>query len=204
MALIAFVGLRAYLGMVMGGRPAHIFFGIEDIVDALEAARAVSAEAALPLGVELLEVRWIGSGSTRTLRVVLDRIGGVSAETCAEFSRQLDFLWEARSSERRDFGLEVTSPGPSRVLKTGRDFGRVVGRWVEVACATESGVRTVTGRVGSSDEEAVQLTDVDGATDGRMDIPLRTIERAKVLFVIGNPKPKRTENRRSLRRAKRG
>ena len=173
-------------------------------MDAREAARPVAEKVALPLGVELLDVRWTGGGSSRTLRIVVDRTGGVSVQTCADFSRQFDLLWEAENARPRDFGLEVTSPGPDRPLATERDFVRVVGRWIEVQYTGEQARRTVTGQVHSCADGLLHLRCLGGSSgdeETEMTIPLASIERAKVLFLIGAPKP--NTGKKSLRRSKR-
>ena len=200
-ALIAFNGSGVYYSMIAPGRCAYGFPSRSGRpVDALEAARSVAAEVAPLLAVELIEVRLTGSGHSDALRVIVDQDGGVSAETCADFSRRFDLLWEGRQAERRDFSLEVTSPGPNRALTAERDFARIIGRWVEIAYATESACRTVIGRVASCDGGRLHLTEVDGGTE-ETQISLGSIERAKVLFLIGSPRPKRAK--KSLRRSKR-
>lgn len=164
-------------------------------MESLEAVRAVAAEVVVPLGVELLDVRWAGGGSSRALKVVVDQAGGISADACAAISRQFDVLWEAKHVRRRDFGLEITSPGPDRPLATERDFARVVGRWIKVVYRTESGRASATGKVASCAEGKLLLV----GSDESVEIPLAAMERARMLFVIGSPALKG----KSLRRTKR-
>jgi len=161
------------------------------------AAGELAAHVTQPLGIELLEARWVGSGSSRLLRLIVDSDGGISADMCATVSRQFDVLWEAERGERRDFGLEVMSPGPNRPLSSAKDFSRVIGRWVEVRYTLDDERVTVTGQVASCRDDAVALTGLEEPVE----VPLASIEQAKIVFTVGNPTPKKKS--RLKRRSKR-
>jgi len=158
------------------------------------AAEVVAEQVVVPLGVELLEAKWIGPRTQRTLRLVVDSEGGVSADICAAVTQQFDLVWEAEEAAPRDFGLEVTSPGPNRPLVTERDFNRVAGKWVEVVYRDNEANRvTVLAQVDGAAEGILRMTGLDDVEN----IPLDDIERAKVVFTIGKPPtPKRTLERR--------
>jgi len=164
------------------------------------AARHVAARVTALLGIELLDVRWVGTGSARTLRLVIDRPTGVSADACAAVSQQFDVGWEADHGSRREFFLEVTSPGPSRPLVTEQDFARVVGRWVEVTYTrgTDADTHeraTVTAQVAACAGGALVL----GGLDEQLEVPLERIERARMVFMVGSPTAKRKPARRRKR-----
>jgi len=150
------------------------------------AARAVDA-----LGVELLESRWTGSGSSRCLRLVVDAPGGVNADTCAAASRQFDLAWEAANGRPRDFSIEVNSPGPDRPLATERDFNRVKGRWVEVEYKQGEETISMTAEVAECGPDALTLSGFEEPVL----VPLAGIQRARIVFAIGKPTPKRTVRR---------
>lgn len=158
------------------------------------AAEQVAEKVVVPLGVELLEAKWIGPRTQRTLRLVVDSEGGISADICAAVTQQFDLVWEAEHAIQRDFGLEVTSPGPNRPLVTERDFNRVTGKWVEVTYREGDTERiTVIAQVESAAEGVLRVTGLDNGEN----IPLNIIERAKVVFTIGKPPtPMRTSERR--------
>ena len=196
----------------------------EVCVELPESAGRIAEEVALQAGVEMLFVEEKGSGPTRVLRIVADVIGGISAETCASMSRQFDMLWEAEHGEQRQFGLEVTSPGPKRRLADERDFRLVTGRMIEVAYTTS--VNPTEPCLGSPDDsgelsetpERTVANEVTGkvlsCTDGVLvittdagDVPihLEWITKAKLVYLTGGSsvKSRRSSKRKASRRSKR-
>ena len=107
------------------------------------------AEAVAPvlaaLGLDLYDVELAGSGSGRTLRVTIDRDGGVDLEsitTATEaVSRVMDCAPEGVVAPRGSYTLEVTSPGLERTLRTPAHFERAQGSKVSVK--THSGTTTL-------------------------------------------------------------
>jgi len=85
-------------------------------------------------GVELFEARFFGSGPRSVLRITIDKVGaggggGVTVADCERVSSAVGAaLDEADFFGGRPYTLEVSSPGIDRVLKTERDFARIVGR----------------------------------------------------------------------------
>jgi ribosome maturation factor RimP len=180
------------------GRPVHV--NVDEIV------QQVASAIALPMGVEVIEIRWLGTGKARAARLVVDQDGGVSTDTCVAISKEFDLEWEARSAAPRDFSLEVTSPGPDRKLRTERDFARVTARWVQIERTGSTGPVTIVGKVARCTDGTLFLSEADGvapAEQGTLDcieVPLNEIHDAKVLFVIGTPTLKGKASRRTKRR----
>lgn len=156
---------------------------------------ALSSEILAPLGVDLIEAKWIGARNARVLRLIVDTDSGVSADTCAEIIRQFDLLWESQSEKPRDFGFEVTSPGPGRHLETQRDFLRVAGKWVDVLYGyDEENLTRVIAQVETCDETALTLSGFDEPER----VELSSIVQAKMVFTIGKPPtPQKTFERRT-------
>jgi ribosome maturation factor RimP len=73
--------------------------------------------------VEVLAVELAGGGRTPTLRIFLDRSGGVDLELCTRATRHLRDLL-------RDYNVEVSSPGPERPLTKLDHYHRFMGRRV--------------------------------------------------------------------------
>ena len=98
---------------------------------------AARVEVALP-AVEVLAVELRGP---EQLCVYVDRPEGVDHELCVEVTGMLrDFL------ER--YGLEVSSPGPERPLRTREHFAQATGRRVALRTAHElAGRKRVRGEV---------------------------------------------------------
>ncbi len=111
-------------------------------------------------GVDVLAVELKGHGSRQLLRVVIDRKGGVSVDTCQQISRELSRQLDGVDPIGGRYTLEVTSPGVDWPLTDQRAFERVEGRPVLVhrRCGDER-VEQVRGRVVSADVAAVQVDD---------------------------------------------
>ena len=117
---------------------------------------------ALP-GVEVLAVEL--SGPER-FTVYVDRDGGVDLALCQQVTRVLsDYL--------RDYGVDVSSPGPERPLRRPEHFERAVGRRVKLK--TER--RKLRGEVTRADADAVTVA----ADGGEVVIPYSEIVRGNLI-----------------------
>jgi ribosome maturation factor RimP len=83
------------------------------------------------LGYELAGIEWHGGGGRHnTLRVYIDREGGVNVDDCARVSHQVSGLLDVEEPIPGRYDLEVSSPGLDRPLLRERDFERFSGRRV--------------------------------------------------------------------------
>jgi ribosome maturation factor RimP len=115
--------------------------------------------------------------AAETLRLYIDRPGGVDLALCEQVTRELRDLLEA-------YGLEVSSPGIDRPLTKPEHFRRFLGSKVKVRTEEAiAGRRNFTGTLKDADDEAVAL-DADG-TEVR--IPLARIRRSNVIPDFGGP-----------------
>ena len=93
--------------------------GQESVV---ERARSTLEPVLVRDGYELVEVEWIRGGGRFTLRVFIDKPGGVNIDDCQVVSRIIEPAYD----------LEVSSPGLDRPLRTPEHFGRYAGQRVHV------------------------------------------------------------------------
>ena len=84
------------------------------------------------LGVDILSVSLGSSPGNRLLRVIVDKAGGVDADTLARISRGLSLQLDAEDMIGGRYRLEVTSPGLDWPLQSAADFSRHQGEWVKV------------------------------------------------------------------------
>src|SRR3954452_5211785 len=101
-----------------------------------------------------VEVLLLERANASTMRVVIDRPGGVDLALCERVTNHLrDLLL--------DTGLEVSSPGPERPLTKPDHFRRYIGRRARVRTREEhGGHRSFTGElVGASDEQVTVAAD---------------------------------------------
>ncbi len=80
-------------------------------------------------GIELLEVELRKEDDVQTLRVFIDRDEGVDLNTCTIATRAIQDIIDQDNIEYDQ--LEVSSPGPNRILKTDKDFKKFQGSRVK-------------------------------------------------------------------------
>jgi ribosome maturation factor RimP len=83
-------------------------------------------------GYELVDVEWARSGPRWTLRVYIDKPGGVGIEDCQSVSRTIDPILEVEDFIEPSYELEVSSPGLDRPLRKPADFERYAGQRAHV------------------------------------------------------------------------
>lgn len=83
-------------------------------------------------GYELVEVEWLREGGGWTLRLFIDREGGVGIDDCQAVSRTVEPVLDVEDFIEPAYSLEVSSPGVNRPLRRPRDFERFAGQRVKM------------------------------------------------------------------------
>ncbi len=84
-------------------------------------------------GIEILKVSLVGNGKgKKTLRVFLDRRGGIETNELEQVSRALSLQLDVEDLIQGTFNLEVSSPGLDWPLLNEADFTRYAGDWIRV------------------------------------------------------------------------
>ena len=83
-------------------------------------------------GSELVEVEWTRAPGRWTLRVFIDKAGGVSLDDCQGVSHMLDTILDVEDFITQGYDLEVSSPGVDRPLRKPADFERFAGQKAHV------------------------------------------------------------------------
>lgn len=120
---------------------------------------------ALP-GVEVLAVELTGP---ERFTVFVDRQGeAVDLALCEQVTRLLsDYL--------REYGIDVSSPGPERPVRKPEHFQRALGRQVKLKTDKRTKVR---GEIKRADDDAVTLA----ADSGEVAIPYEEIVRGNLIY----------------------
>ena len=137
-------------------------------------------------GYELVEVEWLRAGPRWTLRLYIDKPGGVGIEDCQLVSRTVDPILDAEDLIEPAYELEVSSPGVERPLRKPADFGRFAGQRahvkafgpVEATAPGSPGRKSWTGVLRGFRDGAVEI-DVDGVLHR---IPLDRIAKAHLEY----------------------
>jgi len=83
-------------------------------------------------GLELVDVEWLRLAGRWTLRVLVDKPGGVTIEDCQATSRTVEPLLDVEDFIEPAYNLEVSSPGVDRPLRKPNDFERFAGQRAQV------------------------------------------------------------------------
>ncbi len=143
-----------------------------------EQLSALAGPVVESLGCELWGLEYFSQGHHSTLRLYIDKEGGVSLDDCEAVSRQVSAVMDVEDPIAGEYSLEVSSPGMDRPLYTLEQFARYVGEQVSIRLRVPfDGRRKFTGQL-----RAVEAGDVVVAIDSEEYLlPIETIEKANVV-----------------------
>jgi len=158
------------------------------------------ASAVAPLGLELVDLE----RRSTSVRVVVDRVGGVDLDAIASATRAVSAVLDAHDPlPGQRYTLEVSSPGVERRLRTPLHFQRAVGELVSVrTLAGGKGERRVMGRLKSADEDGF-VVEGEELPDGERRLAYDEVERARTIFEWGSKSPAAARQGRAPRPATR-
>ena len=84
------------------------------------------------LGCELWGIECQRAGRFMTVRLFIDKEGGVTVDDCADVSRQVSAILDVEDPIADKYNLEVSSPGLDRPLFTLPQFERYIGQDISV------------------------------------------------------------------------
>ncbi|NNG02205.1 MAG: ribosome maturation factor RimP [Desulfobacteraceae bacterium] len=133
-------------------------------------------------GMELVHVEYQREAGGRTLRIYLDKPGGVTLDDCAVFSRQLSDLLDVGLDTDLSYRMEVSSPGPDRPLGKPADFKRFKGSKARIKMKVPvDGKKTFTGRILGIEENEIELS----GSSGTIRIKYESIKKARLVNYNG-------------------
>ncbi|HEY7980008.1 MAG TPA: ribosome maturation factor RimP [Candidatus Eremiobacteraceae bacterium] len=131
-------------------------------------------------GVELVRRLVVRERGGYSVRVMLDREGGVSTQLCETVSKTIARGIDALSSPAPDYDLEVASAGLDRPLLSPAHFRRFAGRKAKVVTSKPVGNRVeFSGPIVTADDVAVVI---DDAHAGATPVPHAVIKRANLIY----------------------
>ncbi len=143
-----------------------------------ERVREAAARTAQENNLELVSAEVAGSGRKLTVRIFIDKEGGVRHEDCTTVSRELEKIFDAEDFIPAAYLLEVSSPGLERELYSLQDFKRFAGSLAKVKLdAPVDGQKNFRGRIiGIEDEQIV----FDDKTKGAARFPYSAVVKANL------------------------
>ena len=134
-----------------------------------------------PLGLELFDVQLAGSGRARTVRVVVDRDGGVDLDAITAASERIQPVLDDLDA-LGPYALEVSSPGLERLLSRPEHFRRAVGETVSVKVRGADGdARRVRGELVAADDRGITVE----AEHGAEHVDYEHVVQARTVFEWG-------------------
>ena len=124
---------------------------------------------------ELVELIVHRHGRQAVVRLLVDKVGGVTIQDCARLNQRLGQALESSDLLTERYTLEVSSPGLDRPLVAKRDFERALGENVELDVNDPSrGAMQTSGKLLAVQADAIVLI----TPSGNVTIPFAQIRRA--------------------------
>lgn len=129
-------------------------------------------------GIEVVHVEFQREQGGRTLRLYIDKPGGITLDNCTDISRQLGDVLDVKLETELSYRLEVSSPGLDRPLGKLKDFERFEGQRVKIRTNLAiNGQKRFTGVL-----EGIDGTDIRLLVNRQsIAIPFEQITKAQVL-----------------------
>ena len=110
------------------------------------------------LGLDLVDVSWYPGKGHATLRVTVDRPGGITIDECGQASQAASALLDRREELLPGpYSLEVSSPGAERTLESEQDFATALGHRVRLTLQDGENLTVLEGRLVSLGPEELDL-----------------------------------------------
>ncbi|MGA6927393.1 MAG: ribosome maturation factor RimP [Desulfosarcina sp.] len=133
-------------------------------------------------GMEMVHVEYQREPGGLTLRLYLDKSGGVSLDDCVDISRQLEDILDVHAPDAPPYRLEVSSPGLDRPVGKMADFIRFKGLPSKIRVATAvNGQKNFTGVLDGVEGEQIRIQ-VNNET---VSLDFKNITRARLINFNG-------------------
>ncbi len=133
--------------------------------------------------IELVYVQYQREPGGRTLRVYIDKPGGVGLDDCVRISRQLSDILDIYLDNENPYNLEVSSPGTDRPLGRLQDFERFKGNMAKIKSAQAiDGQKNFKGTLLGVSDQNIKLQAIDNKN---VEIPFSDIVKARLVDYSG-------------------
>ena len=138
----------------------------------------LAARIAAREGCEFVHCEYVHDGGRWTLRLFIEREGGITIKECTAVSRQMSAVLDVEDFIPHAYHLEVSSPGLDRPLRTADDYRRFAGEPVSIRTkAPIDGRRRFRGTLEKFEGEVVTIADEAGEA---FEIPLAEVSKARL------------------------
>ena len=141
----------------------------------LQALRALIEPLLADQAMELVELSSRPQGRQVLLRLLVDKVGGVTIQECARANQRVGAAIDEAGFMPDSYVIEVSSPGLDRPLASRRDFERAIGEDLQLEVrAGEGRTKPLEGMLLAVQPESVVLQ----TPAGNLTVTLAEIQRA--------------------------
>jgi ribosome maturation factor RimP len=147
-------------------------------VSTAEKIQEIAGRVAADKNLELVHVDVLGAERSPTVRIFIDKEGGVTHEDCSLVSREVGAVLDAEDFISSAYILEVSSPGLERQLYSLKDFEKFAGNLARVKTYKPiNGQRNFRGKIKSVEGEQIIF---DDKTSGEVRFPYDVVAKANL------------------------
>lgn len=140
--------------------------------------KALVAPVVSAMECELWGLEYFSQGKFTTLRLFIDKEGGITLDDCEKVSRQVSSVLDVEDPIQGEYALEVSSPGIDRPLYTLEQFAKYIGEQVSIRLRVPfDGKRKFSGLLTNIEGDEIVLV-VD---EHEYLLPVETIEKANII-----------------------
>ena len=143
--------------------------------DQAEKIRSLVEPVLAERDIELVELTCHPQGRQQLIRLLVDKVGGVTLQQCAQVNQRIGQALEAVNLFEGSYVVEVSSPGLDRPLATRRDFERALGEELVMLVREDARLTEFRGMLLAVQPEAVVLK----MAAGNVTVQLQNIQTAK-------------------------
>lgn len=125
-----------------------------------ERVEQIAASVTKRAGIEFVHCQIAGSNRNPTVRLVIDKPGGVTLDDCADISREVEAVLDREDLIPTSYVLEVSSPGIDRELFKLSDFERFAGSEAKIRTGRPiNGQKNFSGTIVGVDGPEIEFED---------------------------------------------
>ena len=147
----------------------------------IEKVREIAERVGADTGLEIVDIQLLGGGTSRVLRIFIDKPEGVTHADCEHISQHVGTILDVEDViPGGRYTLEVSSPGVERKLSRPREFERFIGQKVKVVLRQP--VENQKLWVGALKSFAEGIVTLEPSPGKSIQFPLELVERANLKF----------------------
>jgi ribosome maturation factor RimP len=127
---------------------------------------------------ELVDVQYVKENGDWIVRIFIDKNGGVTMSDCEKISLLFGAILDESDILKDSYVLEVSSPGPNRVLKKEDSFKRFIG--AKIRLQTFEAINNQKNFLGNLLDFKYGKVKIEDVTNGIVEISFLDIKKANV------------------------